>query len=152
MTAVINLKSTRRTSYTVYVNSLLATLNARKHILGRIDDVNHMLVSMPASVLSPYNSSTGKTQPSISIRIETKQEQDGLDEVRFFLSFVMILAIILACRTLYRTMGKTMAIRRIRPCRCKYLSLPLPANHNGGNQFKSSPWVVEFIIVVTWLD
>ena len=138
MTAVINLKSTRRTSYTVYVNSLLASLNARKHIRGRVDDVNHMLVPMPALVFSPSNSSIGKTQPSISIRIETKQEQDGLDEVRLFLSSVMILAIILVCRTLYRIMGKTMAIWRIRPCRCKHLSLPLAVNHNGGNRFKSS--------------
>jgi hypothetical protein len=79
-------KSGWQSPVTVYANSLLATLNARKHLAGRrIDDTSHMLVSMPPCVLSPANSSGGKVPPNISIRVETTQQRDGLEAVRLFL-------------------------------------------------------------------
>ncbi|KAJ3575537.1 hypothetical protein NP233_g1041 [Leucocoprinus birnbaumii] len=53
-----------------YVNSFLATLNARTSITDKIDNVDHMLVSLPRSALS----STHKSQPNISIRIDTTHE------------------------------------------------------------------------------
>jgi len=59
----------------LYTNSFLATLNARKSITGRIDDVSHMLVSMPPTLLTPIGSS-GKSSQNISIRIDTTKERD----------------------------------------------------------------------------
>ncbi|KAL9709437.1 hypothetical protein Ac2012v2_007172 [Leucoagaricus gongylophorus] len=54
----------------LYVNSFLATLNARSSIVDPIDNVDHMLVSLPPSALL----STQKNQPNISIRIDTTYE------------------------------------------------------------------------------
>lgn len=62
-----------------YVNSLLAILNGRKHIAEQVDNVSHMLVSMPTSVTSPSHS-LGKVQPNISILVNTRHEQDGLQD------------------------------------------------------------------------
>ncbi|KXN80800.1 Endoplasmic reticulum mannosyl-oligosaccharide 1,2-alpha-mannosidase [Leucoagaricus sp. SymC.cos] len=53
-----------------YVNSFLATLNARISITDKIDNIDHMLVSLPRSALS----STHKSQQNISIRIDTTHE------------------------------------------------------------------------------
>jgi len=64
-----------------YVNSLLATLNARKHIMGRANDgASHMLEFIPASVAAPSNFSNGKTQPNIPIRIDITREREGSDD------------------------------------------------------------------------
>ncbi|KAG5642133.1 hypothetical protein DXG03_003583 [Asterophora parasitica] len=69
---------------TVYTNSLLATLNARRSITG--DDTSHMLVSLPQGIVTPSGSAGGietgghgHTQskgpaPNISIRIDTTKE------------------------------------------------------------------------------
>ncbi|KAG6819430.1 hypothetical protein H0H93_011957 [Arthromyces matolae] len=62
----------------LYTNSFLATLNARKAITGKTDDVSHMLVSMPPTLLSSYQ--TAKvTQQSMSIKVETTQEHHRYD-------------------------------------------------------------------------
>jgi len=53
----------------LYLNSFLATLNARKSITEKIDNVDHMLVSMPRSVVSSQG-----TKGNISIRIDKTQE------------------------------------------------------------------------------
>ncbi|KAG5634711.1 hypothetical protein H0H81_001037 [Sphagnurus paluster] len=71
----------------VYTNSLLATLNARKSIANAVEDINHMLVSLPPStpagsigaveVLQTSRSASkkGTTTPrNISIRIDTTKE------------------------------------------------------------------------------
>lgn len=55
----------------VYSNSLLATLNARNSITDKIDNVDHMLVSLPRSALSTSQKSQAN---SISIRIDTTHE------------------------------------------------------------------------------
>jgi hypothetical protein len=67
----------------VYTNSFLATLNARKTITGRIDDVSHMLVSMPPTLITPLGSAgkVSKVSQNISIRIDTTKERDRLDVV-----------------------------------------------------------------------
>ncbi|KAF5346449.1 hypothetical protein D9756_010069 [Leucocoprinus leucothites] len=54
-----------------YVNSFLATLNARTSITDKIDNVDHMLVSLPRSAISSNNA---KSQQNISIRIDTTHE------------------------------------------------------------------------------
>jgi len=54
----------------LYTNSFMATLNARRSITEQIDNVDHMLLSMPRSALS----STHKSQQNISIRIDTTHE------------------------------------------------------------------------------
>ncbi|KAG5719380.1 hypothetical protein E4T56_gene13513 [Termitomyces sp. T112] len=63
----------------LYTNSFLATLNARKAITGQVDDISHMLVSIPPTLLNTHQGSAGKKshQQTISIRIETTQEQHG---------------------------------------------------------------------------
>ncbi|KAH0579391.1 hypothetical protein H2248_003530 [Termitomyces sp. 'cryptogamus'] len=63
----------------LYTNSFLATLNARKAITGQVDDISHMLVSIPPTLLNTQQGSAGKKshQQTISIRIETTQEQHG---------------------------------------------------------------------------
>ncbi|KAF8067014.1 hypothetical protein FPV67DRAFT_1224385 [Lyophyllum atratum] len=67
----------------LYTNSLLATLNARKSLTGTIDDVSHMLVSLPPSVMTPSGSTGGiegrqtigkGPSQNISIRIDTTKE------------------------------------------------------------------------------
>ncbi|KAF8063374.1 hypothetical protein FPV67DRAFT_239993 [Lyophyllum atratum] len=74
----------------LYTNSLLATLNARKSLTGTIDDVSHMLVSLPRSVVTPSGSTggiegglqnTGKSNQNISIRIDTTKESVHGDRV-----------------------------------------------------------------------
>ncbi|XP_006457407.1 hypothetical protein AGABI2DRAFT_196124 [Agaricus bisporus var. bisporus H97] len=56
----------------LYSNSFLATLNARNGITDSVDNVDHMMVSLPRSALS---STQGKSQQqNISIRIDTTQE------------------------------------------------------------------------------
>jgi hypothetical protein len=67
---VEDLMLTHHSLLTVYVNSFLATLNARSNITDKIDNVDHMLVSLPRSALS----STQKSQQNISIRIDTTHE------------------------------------------------------------------------------
>ncbi|KAF9463770.1 hypothetical protein BDZ94DRAFT_588844 [Collybia nuda] len=58
-----------------YTNSFLATLNARKSLTGTVDDVSHMLVSLPPSVLTPAGSiGTKAGGQNISIRIDTTKE------------------------------------------------------------------------------
>jgi len=57
-------------SFQVYVNSFLATLNARSSIAHPIDKIDHMLISLSQSALS----STPQGQPNISIRIDTARE------------------------------------------------------------------------------
>lgn len=66
----------------LYTNSLLATLNARKSLTGTIDDVSHMLVSLPPSI-TPSGSMGGiegqrgavkSPTGNISIRIDTTKE------------------------------------------------------------------------------
>ncbi|GLB41337.1 hypothetical protein LshimejAT787_0905520 [Lyophyllum shimeji] len=73
----------------LYTNSLLATLNARKSLTGTIDDVSHMLVSLPPS-LTPSGSmgaiegqrGGGKNAiGSISIRVDTTKESVREDRV-----------------------------------------------------------------------
>jgi len=53
----------------LYLNSFLATLNARQSISEQIDNVDHMLVSIPKSVVSSQT-----TKQNISIRIDKTQE------------------------------------------------------------------------------
>jgi len=53
----------------LYLNSFLATLNARHSITEKIDNVDHMLVSIPRSVVSSQT-----TKNNISIRIDKTQE------------------------------------------------------------------------------
>ncbi|KAG6867251.1 hypothetical protein C0993_005198 [Termitomyces sp. T159_Od127] len=65
----------------IYTNSFLATLNARKAITGQIDDVSHMLVSIPPKISTTQQSSSigNRSQAqAISIRIETTREQHGV--------------------------------------------------------------------------
>jgi len=62
-----------------YVNSLLATLNARKHIGRANDGVIDMLEFIPASVVAS-DFPNGKTQPNIPIRIDTTREREGSDD------------------------------------------------------------------------
>ncbi|RDB29940.1 hypothetical protein Hypma_013791 [Hypsizygus marmoreus] len=62
----------------LYTNSFLATLNARKSITGRVDDVSHMLVSIPPTLLNTHNLSK-KSNQNISIRIDTTKEHDHED-------------------------------------------------------------------------
>ncbi|KAG6853831.1 hypothetical protein C0991_000945 [Blastosporella zonata] len=67
----------------VYTNSFLATLNARKTLTGKVDDVSHMLVSLPPTLL---NSQTGANkiggQQTISIRIDQEHTFDHNREFR----------------------------------------------------------------------
>ncbi|RDB29953.1 hypothetical protein Hypma_013819 [Hypsizygus marmoreus] len=64
-----------------YTNSLLATLNARKSLTGTMQDVSHMLVSLPPSI-TPSGSMGAvntlgerpKGQGNITIRIDTTKE------------------------------------------------------------------------------
>ncbi|KAG6879188.1 hypothetical protein C0992_004491, partial [Termitomyces sp. T32_za158] len=64
----------------LYTNSFLATLNARKAITGQVDDVSHMLVSIPPAFSNTRQISTGNKlqHQAISIRIETTQEQHSM--------------------------------------------------------------------------
>ena len=57
----------------VYANSLLAALNSRNIIHGKVDDVDIRMVSIPSSLLSTNVDSNGtsKIPTNISIRIDT---------------------------------------------------------------------------------
>ncbi|KAF8186284.1 hypothetical protein BJ912DRAFT_880358 [Pholiota molesta] len=61
----------------LYTNSFLATLNARKSFQSNIDDSSHMMMSIPASVVSPHNTQLGMKAKNISIRIETATTKDN---------------------------------------------------------------------------
>ncbi|KAG6915647.1 hypothetical protein DXG01_010611 [Tephrocybe rancida] len=63
----------------LYTNSFLATLNARRTISGKVDDVSHMLVSIPPTLLNTHQSAASKkgSQQTISIRIDTTQEHSS---------------------------------------------------------------------------
>lgn len=73
---------------TVYTNSLIATLNARKGIMQAIEERTDKLYSFQTMTsVSPHKTRVDQQQPSnISIRIDTTQEAriDTADEkVRF---------------------------------------------------------------------
>ncbi|KAF5371406.1 hypothetical protein D9615_009697 [Tricholomella constricta] len=62
----------------LYTNSFLATLNARRTLTGKVDDVSHMLVSIPPTLLNTHHSGgQKKSQANISIRIDTTHERDA---------------------------------------------------------------------------
>jgi len=66
----------------LYTNSLLATLNARQVLTGKVEDVSHMLVSMPSTLLNSQNGLGRKNSKStkaqnISIHIERSTIKDG---------------------------------------------------------------------------
>ncbi|KAF8067054.1 hypothetical protein FPV67DRAFT_1226533 [Lyophyllum atratum] len=65
----------------LYTNSFLATLNARKTITGKENDVSHMLVSMPPTLVNSRHTAAKKSQQNISIRIDTTHERNE-EEVR----------------------------------------------------------------------
>jgi hypothetical protein len=60
-------------AFLVYSNSFLATLNARSGISDSVDNVDHMMVSIPRSAMSSTQVSKSQQQ-NISIRIDTTQE------------------------------------------------------------------------------
>ncbi|KAF9474071.1 hypothetical protein BDN70DRAFT_936930 [Pholiota conissans] len=68
----------------LYTNSFLATLNARRSFQSNFDDSNHMMMSMPTSVVSPQGTQLGivgkSSTKNISIRIETATTKDNKDK------------------------------------------------------------------------
>jgi hypothetical protein len=65
--------------FTVYTNSLLATLNARKSISNTVDDTSHFLVSAPTTRFASNNRDSPKRHPSLSILVETTKTQNVYD-------------------------------------------------------------------------
>ncbi|KIM37605.1 hypothetical protein M413DRAFT_448401 [Hebeloma cylindrosporum] len=62
----------------LYTNSFLATLNARRSFSSNVDDSNHMMMSVPTSVISPHGTTNSKLQ-NIAIRIDTSTTKEGLN-------------------------------------------------------------------------
>ncbi|KAG5642131.1 hypothetical protein DXG03_003581 [Asterophora parasitica] len=60
----------------LYTNSFLATLNARKTLTGKADDVSHMLVSIPPTLLNTQHTMSKKSAQNISIRIDTTHDRN----------------------------------------------------------------------------
>lgn len=56
-------------TFTVYSNSLLARLNARKGISRDVDNITFMMASIPTSNIAD----PGMSHPSIAIRIDTSK-------------------------------------------------------------------------------
>ncbi|KAF9059048.1 hypothetical protein BDP27DRAFT_528006 [Rhodocollybia butyracea] len=59
----------------LYSNSLLATLNGRHHIRAKVDDTDHMMISLSEASREGTNSSSkNQRAQNIAIRIDTAQE------------------------------------------------------------------------------
>ena len=61
----------------VYVNSLLAALNARKTFRGEVEELDHRMVSFPTSAASPPATSLNTRNQNISILVETTQDYEA---------------------------------------------------------------------------
>jgi len=105
----------------VYANSFLATLNARKNIGRRVEDVNRMSLSRPLSFLSSEVSeslSGGKVPQNIPIQLDPHptQERESVRPPRPSIVYVAIasLTTIHSCSTLTKTAIRHISIWRVR--------------------------------------
>ena len=59
----------------VYINSFLATLNARESLKSKVDETSYMMMSLPTSGGNTSKTTTESSkQKSIAIRIDTTTE------------------------------------------------------------------------------
>jgi len=60
-----------------YINSFLATLNARESIKGSVDDTTYMMMSLPSGGVNSSRMISESKQKGIAIRIDTTTEGMG---------------------------------------------------------------------------
>ena len=62
-------------SFTVYTNSFLAALNARKNVRG-CNTASQMVISMPTTLPAPATSRQRSVTKNISVLVQTTREQE----------------------------------------------------------------------------